>query len=90
MKITDKNGAVMGTRQVLPKDDLMLVSTKGQMIRIHVGDISEQGRNTQGVRLMNISGTNEKVVSFEYLAEAAAIADDEGGALAGESGEIVH
>jgi DNA gyrase subunit A len=68
MKTTDKNGAVLGARQVLPKDDVMLVSNKGQMIRIHVGEISEQGRNTQGVRLMSIS-SGEKVVSFEYLAD---------------------
>ncbi|MBY0469876.1 DNA gyrase subunit A [bacterium] len=68
MKTTDKNGAVMGSRQVFPKDDLMLVSNKGQMIRIKVGEISEQGRNTQGVRLMSMS-PGEKVVSVEYLAE---------------------
>jgi DNA gyrase subunit A len=70
MKTTDKNGLVMASRQVLPKDDVMLVSNKGQMIRIHVGEISEQGRNTQGVRLMNVSA-GEKVVSFEYMAENA-------------------
>jgi DNA gyrase subunit A len=70
MKTTDRNGSVMGSRQVLPKDDVMLVSDKGQMIRIHVGEISEQGRNTQGVRLMNVSA-GEKVVSFEYMAEAS-------------------
>jgi DNA gyrase/topoisomerase IV subunit A len=67
----------------------MLVSTKGQMIRIHVGDISEQGRNTQGVRLMNITGGNEKVVSFEYLAEAAATVEDGVGEPT-SSGETVH
>ena len=70
MKTNDKNGAVMGARQVLPKDDVMLVSNKGQMIRIHVGEISEQGRNTQGVRLMTMSSALEKVVSFEYMAES--------------------
>jgi DNA gyrase subunit A len=69
MKTNDKNGDVMGSRQVLPKDDVMLVSDKGQMIRVHVGEISEQGRNTQGVRVMNVS-TGEKVVSFEYMAES--------------------
>jgi len=89
MKTTEKNGSVMGARQVLPKDDLMLVSTKGQMIRIHVGDISEQGRNTQGVRLMNISGGNEKVVSFEYLAEASASVEDASSEVA-SGGETVH
>jgi DNA gyrase subunit A len=89
MKTTEKNGDVMGARQVLPKDDLMLVSTKGQMIRIHVGDISEQGRNTQGVRLMNISGTGERVVSFEYLAESNA-QNDNGETSADGEGQTVH
>jgi DNA gyrase subunit A len=70
MKTNDKNGAVMGSRQVLPKDDLMLVSNKGQMIRIRVGEISEQGRNTQGVRLMTVS-PGEKVVGLEYMAESS-------------------
>jgi DNA gyrase subunit A len=80
MKTTEKGGPIMGSRQVLPKDDLMLVSNKGQMIRIHVAGISEQGRNTQGVRLMTVS-PGEKVVSFEYMAESAvAIVDGEPGA----------
>jgi DNA gyrase subunit A len=75
MKTNDKNGAVMGSRQVLPKDDVMLVSSKGQMIRIHVGEISEQGRNTQGVRLISLS-PGEKLVSFEYMAENSVEAEE--------------
>ncbi len=67
MKVAERNGCVMGARQVLPKDDLMLVSDKGQMIRIQVEGISEQGRNTTGVRLMNVA-QGEKVVAVEYLA----------------------
>jgi len=70
MKTRDINGHVMGSRQVQMKDDVMLVSNRGQMIRIHVGEISEQGRNTQGVKLMTMAG-DEKVVAFEYMAEAA-------------------
>jgi DNA gyrase subunit A len=81
MKSTDKNGAVMGARQVSTKDDVMLVSNKGQMIRTNVAGISEQGRSAQGVRLMNVSA-GEKVVSFELLAENAA-----GGAAPGAGGE---
>ncbi len=68
-KTTDRNGFVMGARQVVPKDNVMLVSNKGQMIRVHVGEISEQGRNAQGVRVMNLS-PGEKVSSFEYMVEA--------------------
>ena len=74
MKTTDKNGDVVATCQVLPKDDVMLVSNKGQMIRIHIGEISEQGRNTQGVRLMTMAA-GEKVVAVELIAEAVAVDD---------------
>jgi DNA gyrase subunit A len=72
--VNEARGGVMGSRQVLPKDDIMLVSNKGQMIRIHVGEISEQGRATQGVRLMNMA-QGEKVMSFEYMAEAEEVVD---------------
>ena len=75
MKTNDRNGSIMGSRQVLSKDDVMLVSNKGQMIRIHVGEISEQGRNTQGVRLFSLS-QGEKLVSFEYLAETVVEVDE--------------
>ena len=63
----------------------MLVSDKGQMIRIHVGEISEQGRNTQGVRLMTVS-LGEKVVSIEYMAENVAAEASSSGGAAGSSG----
>ena len=75
MKSSDKNGGVMGARQVTPKDDVMLVSNKGQMIRTNVAGISEQGRTAQGVRLMNVT-PGEKVVSFELLAESPPVAPD--------------
>ncbi len=71
MRSNEKNGLVMGCRQVVPKDDLMLVSNKGQMIRIKVGEISEQGRTAQGVRLISLA-PNEKLVSIELLAENVA------------------
>ena len=90
MKTTDKGGAILGARQVLAKDDLMLVSNKGQMIRINVGGISEQGRNTQGVRLMDVA-PGEKVVSIEYMAEnAPEAAADSGDGAGSDSGETVH
>jgi len=68
MKVNEKNGKVVGSRCVLPKDDVILVSNKGQMIRIHVGEISTQSRHTQGVRLIALTPP-EKVVAFEYLVE---------------------
>ncbi len=74
MKSTEKNGPVMGSRQVVPGSDVMLISNKGQMIRVQVGGISEQSRNTQGVRVMTMAG-GEKVVSFEALPESDAPVD---------------
>lgn len=85
MKTNEKNGAILGARQVLPDNDIMLVSNRGQMIRIHVGEISEQGRNTQGVRLMSVS-PGEKVVSFEEMAESSVEnVDSSGGTSTGAS-----
>jgi DNA gyrase subunit A len=86
MKSSDRNGGVLGSRQVLPKDDLMLVSNKGQMIRIRVGEISEQGRNAQGVRLMTVS-PGERVVSIEYLAESSGTDTPPGDAAASGNGQ---
>ena len=87
MKTSERNGAIMGSRQVSSKDDVMLVSDKGQMIRIRVGEISEQGRNTQGVRLFSLS-QSEKLVSFEYMAENAV--DLEAGAQVAEIAEATN
>ncbi|MGE0614789.1 MAG: DNA gyrase subunit A [Bacteriovoracia bacterium] len=69
MKLSDRNGKIVAAKQVLPKDDVMIVSDKGKMIRIRVSEISELGRVTQGVRLMTMSD-DEKVVALEYIAEA--------------------
>lgn len=94
MKTNDKNGTVMGSRQVTPENDVMLVSNKGQMIRIHVNGISEQGRNTQGVRLMTLS-EGEKLMSFELIAESdkvieAAVENLTGGTGTPDDDETVH
>jgi len=86
MKTSDRNGSIMGARQVLPKDDLMLVSNRGQMIRIRVGEISELGRVTQGVRLMNVSG-GEKLVSFEYMAESSVQNQTDGNGSGSDGGQ---
>ena len=67
MKAAERNDYVMGTEAVTDKDDLMIITDKGQVIRIKMKEIRSMGRATQGVRLINIS--SEKVVSIEHLAE---------------------
>jgi DNA gyrase subunit A len=66
LKVTDKTGNLVYARQVDAKDDLMIVSSRGKLIRIAIADVSEQSRNTQGVRVMNVEG-GEKVVAVENL-----------------------
>ncbi len=54
MKTGDKTGAVISALAVHEEDELMLTTSKGQTTRIRVGEIREAGRNTMGVRLMNL------------------------------------
>lgn len=54
LKTTSKTGALVSLKGVLESDDLMIVTQNGLMIRMHVGDISTIGRNTQGVRLIKM------------------------------------
>ncbi|MGA3265845.1 MAG: DNA gyrase subunit A [Verrucomicrobiota bacterium] len=54
MKTTDKTGAVVGALTVRDTDEIMLITFKGQMVRISVNGIREAGRNTQGVKLVGL------------------------------------
>jgi DNA gyrase subunit A len=55
MKANERTGAVVGALTVRDADEIMLITTGGQMVRIFVKDIREAGRNTQGVKLINLS-----------------------------------
>ncbi|ARA94866.1 DNA gyrase subunit A [Rhodothermaceae bacterium RA] len=54
MKTTAKTGPLVSIKSVEPRDDLMIVTENGLMIRMNVDTISVQGRNTQGVRLLRL------------------------------------
>jgi DNA gyrase subunit A len=54
MKTTEKTGAVIGALTVRDADEIMLITVKGQMVRISVNGIREAGRNTQGVKLIEL------------------------------------
>jgi DNA gyrase subunit A len=68
MKTTDKTGRVVGVQQVTEDDQLMLISNKGKIIRMRIKDIRVIGRNTQGVRLIELE-EGERVVSLARVAE---------------------
>ena len=59
MKTTDKTGGVVGALTVHDADEIMLITVGGQMVRIAVDGIREAGRNTQGVKLINLDETDK-------------------------------
>lgn len=66
-KTTDKVGKVIGTKKVSESHELILSTDKGQVIRMKMTDISVLGRNTQGVRLINIDEKNETVTGVAVV-----------------------
>jgi DNA gyrase subunit A len=68
IKTTARNGQVCAVRIVTDDDHLILISDRGKLIRMRVGEIKVQGRATQGVRLMRVDD-GEHVAAIERLAE---------------------
>jgi DNA gyrase subunit A len=68
IKASKRNGPVVYSYQVSDQDQLMIVTGHGKIIRLRVADISVIGRNTQGVKLINL-GENEQVVAVAKVME---------------------
>jgi DNA gyrase subunit A len=67
IQVNERNGRVIGAIQVNAEDEVMLISNKGTLVRVPASEISLVGRNTQGVRLIQL--TNEELlVSLERVA----------------------
>ncbi len=67
IQVTERNGKVVGAIQVKEEDEVMLISDKGTLVRVPASEISLIGRNTQGVRLIQL-GEGESLVSLEGVA----------------------
>ena len=65
---SERNGPVVGVKLVKERDEVMLITDRGQTIRTRVERSAETGRNAQGVRLMTL-GDGERIVAVERLAE---------------------
>jgi DNA gyrase subunit A len=63
IKTVGRNGTVVGMLQVRGGDDVLVITTKGKIIRIHADDVSSQGRNTMGVRIIDLDA-DDKVGSI--------------------------
>jgi len=68
IKTTERNGDVVGMKEVADDDEVMLITNQGTIIRMKIKGISVIGRNTQGVRLINVE-KGETVVGVAHLAE---------------------
>lgn len=78
-KTTDRVGLVVGTRKVKENQEVILTTDKGQVIRMRVSDISVIGRNTQGVRLINLDSKEELVTDLALIDEDDKVVVDSGG-----------
>src|SRR5207244_1780637 len=73
MKTGEKTGKVVGALTVTEKDELMLITTKGQLVRTRVKEIRVVGRNTMGVKLMDLRG----VEKLQAIAPVVSQAEEE-------------
>ncbi len=77
MRTTERNGPVVGFRQVDDNDEIMLITDTGRIIRMKVSEISIIGRVTQGVRLIDIQ-EDERVVDITIVAESEEVEEAAG------------
>jgi DNA gyrase subunit A len=70
VKTTERNGLAVGFLQVRDSDEIMLMAAQGKVLRCKVGDIREIGRNTQGVRILDLDGDDDRVVAVARLADS--------------------
>ena len=83
LKVTKKNGEVVGAKMVTDQDELMLISQEGMMVRSPVKDIRSTGRGTQGVRLISMKG-KDRVASVARVAPK----DEESGGIKATQAKI--
>jgi len=90
LKRADKTGDIVALKEVLPDDELMMITKKGIMIRVPVEGIRISGRNTQGVKIMNLTPGDLVVDVARVVKEDEADdgdADDDGASRAPAKGK---
>jgi DNA gyrase subunit A len=75
IKTGGRNGTVIGMLQVRTGDDILLVTTKGKVIRINADEVSSQGRNTMGVRIIDLDADDRVGSIARVEAESPAPAE---------------
>ncbi len=86
IQTNERNGPVIGAILVTDSDELMLISNAGTLVRTRAEEVSQMGRNTQGVRLIRLSD-DEQLVGMERIVEpedTSEASDEEDSATPGE------
>jgi DNA gyrase subunit A len=78
LQISERNGQMVGALLVKPDDEIMLISSSGTLVRTPVAEISIQGRNTQGVRLIRLD-QGDRLVGLERILAEGAEGEEGGG-----------
>lgn len=77
IQVNERNGRVVRAVQVNENDEAMLITDQGTLVRFRVNELSIIGRNTQGVRLINVA-SKEHVVGMQRIEEIQGAVEDEG------------
>jgi len=94
IKVSDRNGPVVGAVQVEDLDEIMLITDNGTLVRTRVNEVSVIGRNTQGVRIIR-TAEDEHVVALQRIDEIeeddiieGEVVDGEGNAELGDTEQV--
>jgi DNA gyrase subunit A len=87
LKTSDRNGELISLLEVVDNDDLMIVTRKGMIIRLPVDKISTIGRNTQGVKLIELNDEDKVLDITRIAAQEKEIEEKEENEDNGENGE---
>jgi DNA gyrase subunit A len=88
LQTSERNGRMVGALQIEPDDEIMLISSSGTLVRTPVSDISVQGRNTQGVRLIRLD-EGDRLVGLERIVAEGPAEVTEGSEVA-EASEVTE
>ena len=75
IKTEGRNGSVVGMLQVRAGDDVLVVTTKGKIIRVRADEVTSQGRNTMGVRIIELDADDQVGSIARVEAEQAPAAE---------------
>jgi len=81
LQLSERNGRMVGALQLLPSDDVMLISQDGTLVRTAISQVSVLGRNTQGVRLMRLD-EGDRLVGLARVQQFAGGDEDAAGEAA--------